>query len=70
MSRRWNYIDNSPTESFFWHFKDEIDLSNIKSFNQLVKYIDNYIFYYNNERPQRNRKKMTPVVYRNHLINL
>lgn len=67
MSRKWNCLDNAPTESFFWHMKDEIDLSNIKSFNELVKYIENYIFYYNNNRPQWNRKKMTPVQYRNHL---
>jgi transposase InsO family protein len=43
MSRKWNCIDNAPTESFFWHFKDEIDLSNIKSFKELVKYVENYI---------------------------
>lgn len=68
MSRKWNCLDNAPTESFFWHFKDEINLKEIKSFNQLVKYIDNYIFFYNNKRPQWNKKKMTPVNYRNHLI--
>lgn len=67
MSRKWNCLDNAPTESFFWHMKDEIDLKDIKTFNELVKYIDNYIFYYNNNRPQWNRKKMTPVKYRNHL---
>jgi len=67
MSRKWNCIDNAPTESFFGHMKDEINLSNIKSFKELVKLIDNYIFYYNNKRPQWNRKKMTPVEYRNHL---
>lgn len=39
MSRKWNCLDNAPTESFFWHMKDEIDLSNIKSFKELVKYI-------------------------------
>ena len=61
MSRKWNCLDNAPTESFFWHFKDEINLNNIKSLKELVKYIDNYIFYYNNKRPQWNRKKMTPV---------
>ena len=70
MSRRWNCIDNAPTESFFGHMKDEINLKEIKSFKELVKYIDNYIFYYNNNRPQWNRKKMTPVQYRNHLSNL
>lgn len=70
MSRKWNCIDNAPTESFFWHFKDEIDLKNIQSFKELVIYIDNYIFYYNNKRPQWNRKKMTPVNYRNHLLDI
>ena len=68
MSRRWNCLDNAPTESFFWHLKDEIDLSHIKSFNELEIYINNYIFYYNNKRPQWERKKMTPVQYRNHLL--
>lgn len=68
MSRKWNCLDNAPTESFFGHMKDEIDLLNIKSFLELEKYIENYIFYYNNKRPQWTRKKMTPVQYRNHLL--
>jgi transposase InsO family protein len=68
MSRRWNCIDNAPTESFFWHFKDEIDLTNIKTFKELDKMIKKYIFYYNYKRPQWNKKKMTPVQYRNHLL--
>lgn len=70
MSRKWNCLDNAPTESFFWHMKDEIDLTNIKSFKELEIYIKVYIFHYNNNRPQWSRKKMTPVQYRNHLINL
>ena len=57
MSRKWNCIDNSPTESFFGHLKDEIDTSNCNNFKELEKYIENYIFYYNNKRPQWNRKK-------------
>jgi transposase InsO family protein len=70
MSRRWNCIDNAPTESFFGHLKDEIDVSWCNSFNELEKYIESYIFYYNNNRPQWDKKKMTPVNYRNHLISL
>jgi len=70
MSRKWNCIDNAPTESFFGHLKDEIDVSWCNSFNELEKYIENYIFYYNNDRPQWNKKKMTPVNYRNYLISL
>ena len=68
MSRRWNCIDNAPTESFFWHFKDEIDLSKIKIFKELEKMVKKYIFYYNYKRPQWNKKKMTPVEYRNYLL--
>lgn len=68
MSRKWNCLDNAPTESFFGHMKDEIDLSWIKYFKELEKYINDYIFHYNNSRPQWSRKKMTPVQYRNHLL--
>jgi transposase InsO family protein len=68
MSRRWNCLDNAPTESFFGHMKDEIDIWSCKSFQELEKYLENYIYYYNNQRPQWTRKKMTPVEYRNHLL--
>lgn len=69
MSRKWNCIDNAPTESFFGHMKDEIDISNCNSLDDVKKYMKKYIFEYNNHRPQWNRKKMTPVQYRNHLLN-
>jgi len=70
MSRKWNCLDNAPTESFFWHLKDEIDLSFCKNLKDVEKVIKNYILYYNNNRFQWNKKKMTPVQYRNHLENL
>jgi transposase InsO family protein len=70
MSRKWNCLDNAPTESFFWHLKDEIDLSNCKNLKDVENIINNYIFYYNNHRFQWNKKKMTPVQYRNHLNNI
>lgn len=70
MSRKWNCLDNAPTESFFWHLKDEIDLSSCKNLKDVEKVIKNYILFYNNNRFQWNKKKMTPVQYRNHLINL
>jgi transposase InsO family protein len=68
MSRKWNCLDNAPTESFFWHLKDDIDLSHCKNLKDVENLINNYIFYYNNKRPQWSRKKMTPVQYRNHLL--
>ncbi len=70
MSRRWNCIDNAPTESFFWHLKDEVNIAEYSSLKELEYKINSYIRYYNNVRPQRNRKKMTPVQYRDHLLEL
>ncbi len=70
MSRRWNCIDNAPTESFFGHMKDELDYSHCTSFTELQKYFEEYKNYYNQNRPQWTRKKMTPVEYRNHLLEI
>ena len=69
MSRRGNCWDNAPQESFFGHLKDEISIEECETFEDLVKEIDSYIEYYNNFRGQWNLKKMTPVQYRNHLLN-
>ncbi len=69
MSRRGNCWDNAPQESFFGHFKDEVDFKNLETLEKLTDEIDNYMDYYNNHRYQWNLKKMTPVQYRNHLIN-
>jgi len=68
MSRKGNCIDNSPMESFFGHFKDDVDFKKCKTFEELNILIENYMQYYNYERYQWNLKKMTPVEYRNHLL--
>ncbi len=68
MSRKGNCIDNAPIETFFGHLKDEIDYKSCKTFEELKRMIKEYIEYYNNERPQWELKKMTPVEYRNHLL--
>jgi transposase InsO family protein len=68
MSRKGNCIDNSPMESFFGHFKDEVDYKNCKTFDDLKHMVGEYIDYYNNDRQQWELKKMTPVEYRNHLL--
>ena len=70
MSRRGNCWDNSPQESFFGHLKDETYLKDCETFEKLVKEIDDYMIYHNNYRCQWNLKKMTPVQYRNHLLNV
>jgi transposase InsO family protein len=70
MSRKGNCIDNSPMETFFGHFKDEVDCKNCKTFEELQRLTAEYINYYNNERRQWDLKKMTPVGYRDHLLSL
>ena len=70
MSRKGNCIDNAPMESFFGHFKDEVDYKSCKTFEELVEKIDEYMYYYNNERYQWNKLKMAPVQYRNHLLKV
>ena len=52
------------------HLKDEIDLSSCLNLSDVKYVIDNYIYFYNNHRFQWNRKKMTPVNYRNHLSQI
>ena len=69
MSRKGNCIDNAPTESFFGHFKDDVDYKACRTFAELKEMVSQYIHYYNYERPQWNLKKMTPVQYRNHLLS-
>ena len=68
MSRKGNCIDNAPMESFFGHLKDEVDYKSCKTFEELVEKIDEYMYYYNNERYQWSKLKMAPVKYRNHLL--
>ncbi len=70
MSRKGNCIDNAPIESFFGHLKDDVDCQNCKTFGELKLLIENYIRYYNNERAQWDKNKMTPVEYRDHLLAL
>jgi putative transposase len=68
MSRRGNCIDNAPMESFFGHMKDDVNCKEAKTFAELNLMLDKYLKYYNNERYQWDLKKMTPVQYRNHLL--
>ena len=68
MSRKGNCLDNAPIESFFGHFKDELNYSTCATFEELEKKVNEYIYDYNNRRYQWNLKKMTPVQYRDHLL--
>jgi putative transposase len=70
MSRRGNCWDNAPQESFFGHFKDEAYIKRCDTLDQLKDEVKQYMIYYNNYRYQWDLKKMTPVQYRNHLLNI
>jgi transposase InsO family protein len=69
MSARGVCLDNAPIESFFGHLKDEIvyDKKNA-TYNELRLIIDEYMRYYNYERKQWTRNRMTPVAYREYLL--
>ncbi len=67
MSRKGNYWDNAPIESFFGHLKDNIDISYCKTLESAKDVIADFIYYYNNARYQWNINKMTPTPYRCHL---
>ncbi|HSP23441.1 MAG TPA: IS3 family transposase, partial [Planococcus sp. (in: firmicutes)] len=68
MSRRGNCLDNAPIESFFGHFKDDVDFKQATSLTELKELVDDYMEHYNGTRKQWNLKKMTPAQYRSHLI--
>jgi putative transposase len=68
MSRRGNCLDNAPMESFFGHFKDEVDFKQCKTFEELHDMISEYIEEYNTQRYQYGLKKMTPEQFRGHLL--
>ena len=67
MSKRGNCWDNSPQESFFGHFKDEVDYSKCRTVEELNILLYKYMQYYNNERCQWTRNRMTPVEYEKYL---
>lgn len=70
MSRRGNCWDNASQESFFGHFKDECDYRNCTSIEEVAQMVEKYIEYYNNERPQWTRNKMTPLEFEAYLLDM
>lgn len=61
MSRRGNCYDNAMAENFFGILKSEcIYRHKLKSFDEARQMIDDYIYFYNNERIQL-KTKLTPL---------
>jgi len=67
MSRRGNCWDNAPQESFFGHFKDETNITNCETLEDVKQEVKSYMTYYNHYRGQWNLKKLPPVKYRQQL---
>ena len=65
MSRSGNCLDNAPIESFFGHMKDEMEYKECKTLDEIRAIIDEYMYYYNNNRYQWGLNKMTPLEYKN-----
>lgn len=70
MSRRGNCWDNASQESFFGHFKDECDYRNCASVEEVAHMVEKYMEYYNYERPQWTRNKMTPMEFEAYLLGM
>ena len=67
MSRKGNCYDNAIMESFFARLKNELYYGcekSYSSFDEFSKDIDEYIYYFNNERIQSKTKWMPPTKYR------
>ena len=68
MSSRGNPYDNSLAENFFSILKTEcINRVKLKTFNEARLLIDQYIFFYNNQRIQL-KTKLTPLEKRSQFI--
>ena len=70
MSRVGKCIDNGPMEAFWGTLKSEMFYGiKFDGLDDLQSKIEEYIYYYNNERLQCKLKGMTPIEYRNHSYN-
>ena len=68
MSRRANCWDNAPQESFYGHMKDEIDISQCATFEEIHRLISDWADYYNNDRYQWDLARLAPREYYKYLI--
>ena len=65
MSRKGNCYDNSIMENFFGVMKQEMYYGCIYySYDELKNAIEQYIYYYNNQRIKRKLSWMSPIEYR------
>jgi len=71
MSRKGNSLDNGLMENFFGLLKTEMFYDQeylYKDTDELIKAIEKYMSYYNNERIKARLKGLTPIEYRNQAL--
>ena len=67
MSRKGNCLDNSSMENFFGRLKTEMFYGEtFQSTDEFIRTLEEYLWYYNNERISLKLKGMSPVQYRTH----
>jgi transposase InsO family protein len=67
MSRKGNCMDNGAMENFFGRLKVEMFYGEkFRTVDEFVHCLEEYIFYYNNERISLKLEGMSPVQYRTH----
>ena len=70
MSKRGNSQDNASCETLFGHAKDEVNYKDCSTVEEVQAKIYEYVRYYNEERPQWTRNRMTPNDYEKYLLSL
>jgi transposase InsO family protein len=68
MSRRGNCWDNAPMESFFGTLKDHVDFSACETIRACLRHIDDFLDYYNTNKPQVGLCHLPPITYRDQLL--
>ncbi|MBQ7573799.1 MAG: IS3 family transposase, partial [Clostridia bacterium] len=67
MSRKGNCMDNGAMENFFGRLKVEMYYGEkFESVTDFIEKLEQYIYYYNNERISLKLKGTSPVQYRTH----
>lgn len=65
MSRKGNCLDNAATEQVFGHLKDEFFRGQKwDSYEAFERDLNDYVYYWNNQRRQIKLKGLTPAEYR------
>ncbi|MFF2876022.1 transposase [Gottfriedia sp. NPDC057991] len=65
ISRKGNCLDNACIENFFGHLKSELMyLNNFITKKEVIQAVNEYMYFYNNERFQAKLENRSPIEYR------